>query len=128
MREHVISALLGQVQVERDGYSINRSAMKECVEVYTTLINPKNGIKVYYEDLEPSLLNESQRFYATEAQKLLEACDAPEYLRRVSPFGTPRHNQLPTDQFTDRGAFNLRGRPGTSLPRGNHGAPPTENR
>jgi cullin 3 len=39
VREHVISALLGQVQVERDGYSINRSAMKECVEVYTTLIN-----------------------------------------------------------------------------------------
>lgn len=128
VREHVISALLGQVQVERDGYSINRSAMKECVEVYTTLINPKNGIKVYYEDLEPPFLNESQRFYATEAQKLLETCDAPEYLRRVNPFGTPCHNKLLIDQFTDRGAFNLRGRPGTSLPRGNHGAPPTENR
>jgi len=88
VREHVVNALLGQVQVERDGYSINRSAMKECVEVYTTLINPRNGVKVYYEDLEPSFLNESQRFYAAEAQKLLETCDAPEYLRRASPFGT----------------------------------------
>lgn len=87
VREHVISALLAQVQVERDGYSINRSAMKECVEVYTTLISPRNGVKVYYEDMEPSFLNESQRFYATEAQKLLETCDAPEYLRRASPFG-----------------------------------------
>jgi hypothetical protein len=128
VREHVISALLGQVQVERDGYSINRSAMKECVEVYTTLINPRNGVKVYYEDLEPSFLNESQRFYAAEAQKLLEACDAPEYLRRASPFGTPCYKKLLTVWFTDRGAFNLRGRPGTSLPRSDHRAPPTEDR
>jgi cullin 3 len=86
VREHVISALLGQVQVERDGYSINRSAMKECVEIYSTLIAPGHSVKVYYEDLEPSFLNESQRFYAAEAQKLLETCDAPEYLRRASPF------------------------------------------
>lgn len=128
VQEHVIGALLGQIQVERDGYSINRSAMKECVEVYTTLINPRNGIKVYYEDLEPSFLNESQRFYATEAQKLLETCDAPEYLRRVSPFGTPCHNELLIDRLTDRGASDLRGRPGTSLPRSNHRAPLTEDR
>jgi len=128
VREYVISALLGQVQVERDGYSINRSAMKECVEVYTTLINPRNGAKVYYEDLEPSFLNESQRFYASEAQKLLETCDAPEFLRRASPFGTSCHNRLLIDRFTDRGALNLGGRPGTSLPRGNHRAPSTEDR
>jgi hypothetical protein len=128
VRDHVISALLGQVQVERDGYSINRSAMKECVEVYTTLINSRNGTKVYHEDLEPSFLNESQRFYAAEAQKLLETCDAPEYLRRVRPFGTPCHNKLLIDRFTDRGAFDLRGRPRASLPLGNHRAPPTEDR
>jgi cullin 3 len=101
VREHVISALLGQVQVERDGHSINRSAMKECVEVYTTLINPRNGVKVYYEDLEPSFLNESQRFYAVEAQKLLETCDAPEYLRRASLFGIPFTNKLLIDRVID---------------------------
>ena len=128
VREHVISALLGQAQVERDGYSISRSAMEECVEVYTTIINPINGIKVYYEDLEPSFLNESQKFYAAEAQKLLETCDAPEYLRRVSPFGTPCHNKLLIDRLTDRGMSNLRGRPGTSLPRSNHRVPPTGDR
>lgn len=128
VREHVIGALLGQVQVERDGYSINRSAMKDCVEVYTTLIHPRNGTKVYYEDLEPSFLDESQRFYAAEAQKLLETCDAPEYLLRVSPFGTPCHKKLLIVRFTDRGTFNLGGRPGTPLPRSDHRAPPSEDR
>jgi hypothetical protein len=128
VREHVISALLGQVRVERDGYSINRSAMKECVEIYTTLINSKNGVKVYYEDLEPSFLNESQGFYATEAQKLLETCDAPEYLRRASPLSTMCYKTLLTVQFTDRGALGLRGRPGTSLPGSDHRAPPAEDR
>jgi cullin 3 len=100
VREHVISALLGQVQAERDGHSINRSAMKECVEIYTTLVNPQTGVKVYYEDLEPSFPDELQRFYAAEAQKLLETCSGPEYLRWASPFDAPCYKALLTAQFT----------------------------
>ena len=96
--------------------------MKECVEIYTTLIYPRNGVKIYYEDLEPSFLNESQRFYAAEAQKLLETCDAREYLRRASFFSILCYEKLLIDWFADRGAFNFRGRPGTSLPCSDHGA------
>lgn len=123
VREHVTTALLGQVQVERDGYSINRSAMKECVEIYTTLINPRNGVKVYYEDLESSFLNESQRFYAAEAQKLLETCDAPEYLRRASHLSILCYRKLLIASFIDRGAFGFRGRSGTPLSRSDHRTP-----
>lgn len=82
IKEHLVTAILNQIQFERDGYVVNRSAIKGCVDVFITL-EDVNGLTVYKRDLEPSLLRESRAFYEAEGLKLLQSCDAPEYLRRV---------------------------------------------
>lgn len=63
---------------------INRSAVKECVDVLLQLRVDGEGSSVYKRDLEPAILRESESFYKGEADRLLESCDAPEYFRRVS--------------------------------------------
>ncbi|KDQ59266.1 hypothetical protein JAAARDRAFT_33992 [Jaapia argillacea MUCL 33604] len=83
IEEHLVSAILKLVQIERDGYVINRSAVKGCVDVFLQLNEDKDGPSVYKRDLEPSVLRESEVFYAAEGRKLLDSCDAPEYLRRA---------------------------------------------
>jgi cullin 3 len=82
IKEHLVTAILTQIQFERDGYVVNRSATKGCVDVFLTL-EDSSGLTVYKRDLEPALLRDSQTFYASEGLKLLRSCDAPEYLRRV---------------------------------------------
>lgn len=59
--------------------------MKECVDVLVQLAsNTDDKTSVYKQDLEPAILRESEKFYKAEGEELLETCDAPEYLRRVS--------------------------------------------
>lgn len=87
IRDHVIAAILKQIQFERDGYSINQSSVKGCVEVLRNLwVDDANNITVYQHYLEPTFLRESEAFYKTEGLKLLDSCDAPEFLARVSLF------------------------------------------
>lgn len=83
IREHIISAVLNQIQTERDGYVINRSAVKGCVDVLLQLYDERADVSVYKRDLEPVILRESEAFYQNEGEHLLETCDVPEYLRRV---------------------------------------------
>jgi len=82
IKEHLESAILNLIRVERDGYMISRSSVKGCVQVLLHL-SADDGISVYKRDLEPALLKESDEFYKAEAETLLKTCDAPEYLRRV---------------------------------------------
>ncbi|KAJ7227159.1 Cullin-domain-containing protein [Mycena pura] len=82
IKEHLVAAILNQIHFERDGFVVNRSAIKGCVDVFLTLVDA-NGMTVYKRDLEPALLLESQSFYESEGLKLLQSCDASEYLRRV---------------------------------------------
>lgn len=83
IKEHIISAVLEEIRTERDGFVINRSAVKGCVDVFLQLSDGPSGESVYKRDLEPAILRESQVFYKAEGLKLLETCDAPEYLNRV---------------------------------------------
>ncbi|CDO78180.1 hypothetical protein BN946_scf184797.g6 [Trametes cinnabarina] len=85
IEDHVIAAILTLIQVERDGYTINRSSVKGCVDVFIQLTDPdsRDAISLYRRDVEPAVLRESETFYRQEGEKLLETCDAPEYLRRV---------------------------------------------
>ncbi|KAH7913225.1 Cullin [Hygrophoropsis aurantiaca] len=83
IRDHVVSAILGLIQIERDGYVINRSSVKECVDVFLQLNVDNDDKTVYKRDLEPAVLQASEIFYSAEGQRLLESCDAPEYLQRV---------------------------------------------
>ncbi|KIM33200.1 hypothetical protein M408DRAFT_325999 [Serendipita vermifera MAFF 305830] len=82
VQEQVVDAILGQIQVERDGYTINQTAVKECVEIYLQL-EDQSAKQVYFTDIEPVFLAETRKFYVAEAEKLLQTCDAAEYLRRV---------------------------------------------
>ncbi|KAF9036196.1 Cullin-domain-containing protein [Panaeolus papilionaceus] len=81
IKEHVISAILNQVQRERDHSSINRSAVKGCVDIFVRLEPDNSGIPVYKRDLEPALLAETEKFYKREGELLVNSCDAPEFLR-----------------------------------------------
>ncbi|KAG9315306.1 Cullin [Chiua virens] len=83
IQDHVVSAVLTLIQIERDGYVISRSAVKEGVDVLLQLIVDQDGKTVYKRDLEPAILSASETFYKAEAQRLVSTCDAPEYLRRA---------------------------------------------
>ena len=77
--------MLIQLQTERNGLTINRSAVKGCVDVLMQLNESSDTVDMYKKLVEPDLLRESETFYKAEGQRLLETCDAPEYLRRVGP-------------------------------------------
>jgi cullin 3 len=90
IQDHVTSAILSLIQIERDGYVISRSVVKECVDVLLQLSVDHDAKTVYKRDLEPAVLTASEAFYSAEGKRLLETCDAPEYLRRVCVLSTQR--------------------------------------
>jgi len=81
IKDNLVMAILDQIQCERDGYPINQSAVKGCVDVFLRL-EMDHGT-VYKLELEPLFLKESERFYQEEASHLLNTCDCMTYLRRV---------------------------------------------
>ncbi|KAG8916522.1 Cullin-3, partial [Tulasnella sp. 417] len=85
IRAHLITTLLTQIQIERDGYTVNRSAVKGCVEVLLELRDRRDSsvVSVYEKDFEPVFLNESEAFYKSEANRLLDSCNAMQYLKKV---------------------------------------------
>jgi cullin 3 len=82
---HLIATLLSQVQLERDGETITRSTVRECVDILLRLTVPERegGKNVYLTDFEPEFLKRSAEFYRLEAVEFLETGDAPQYLRNV---------------------------------------------
>ena len=82
-RDHLIKAILNQIRFEREGYMINRSAVKGSVEVFTSLYTDNDKATLYEEYLEPAILEESRAYYKAEGAKLLQLCDASAFLRRV---------------------------------------------
>ncbi|KAF9791108.1 Cullin-domain-containing protein [Thelephora terrestris] len=80
---HLIDAVLDEVRVERDGFAINQSAVRGCVEVLSLLRGDRAAQPVYLEKLKPPLLEETRRFYETEGKRRLESFSAPEYLAYV---------------------------------------------
>lgn len=83
IKEHIVSAILNQVEIDRGGHAISRSTVKSCVDVLLQLHEGPLGETVYKRDAEPAILKDSETFYTEEAENLLRTCDAPEYLRRV---------------------------------------------
>ncbi|KAH9002894.1 Cullin-domain-containing protein [Lactarius hatsudake] len=83
IKDHVITAILSLLRIERDGFVINRSAVTNCVDALLQLSDHLDGITVYTRYLEPEILRLSDAYYKAEAERLLETCDTPEYLRRA---------------------------------------------
>lgn len=81
---HLMGTLLSQVQLERDGQSIQRSTVRDCVDILLRLDNPMTpGHTVYVTDFEPEFLRRSSEFYRLESIAQLDTGDAPSYLRNV---------------------------------------------
>lgn len=83
IQDHLVKAILKQIQFERDGFGINRSPVKGCVDIFLNLEIDDTGVTIYKRDLEPAVLRESEAFYKVEGETLLETCNAPEFLRKV---------------------------------------------
>lgn len=81
---HIISAILNQIEAEREGYAINRSAVKSCVDVLLQLQEGYDGPNVYQSSVEPEIIRSSRVYYTREGDALLDSCDAPEYLKKAS--------------------------------------------
>jgi len=81
---HLVDAVLDEVRVERDGFAIDQSAVRGCVDVLSLLQENSQSLTVYQEKLEPPLLDESRRYYEAEGKQKLEFTSAPEYLTHVS--------------------------------------------
>ena len=83
---HLIATLLSQVQLERDGETITRSTIRDCVDILLRLSASSidGSPNIYLEDFEPEFLRRSAEFYKLEAMNMLENGDAAFYLRNVS--------------------------------------------
>ncbi|MCO5573491.1 hypothetical protein L7F22_027262 [Adiantum nelumboides] len=86
---HLYTALLTQIQLEREGSVINRSALKSNIDMLLSLSYPERGVEekawdtVYKREFEPAFFATSEEFYKAEAQRLLDGHDAAQYLRHV---------------------------------------------
>ena len=85
VKEHIVDAILNQIEMEREGFAINRSAVKSSVEVLLTLEDESEAgnVSVYARDIEAAVLKASRAFYSEEGERLLGTCDSPEFLRKV---------------------------------------------
>lgn len=86
IHQHLIATLLSQVLLERNGETIQRSTVRECIDILLRLQAPgmEEGKTVYSTDFEPIFLDRSSEYYKAEAADLLERGDAAAYLRNVS--------------------------------------------
>ncbi|KAF8632266.1 hypothetical protein AX15_002011 [Amanita polypyramis BW_CC] len=83
IRDHLVRAILNQIHFEREGYVINRSAVKGAVEVFTSLNTEDGKSNLYEVYLEPAILSESEAYYKMEGTRLLQLCDASEFVGQV---------------------------------------------
>ncbi|KAG0193393.1 Cullin-3 [Apophysomyces sp. BC1034] len=83
IQSQLISAMLNQIQLERQGDLVDRSAIKSAVAMLVELTDPSCGESVYVVDFESSFLEKSKVFYQLESQKLTTAYDASEFMRKV---------------------------------------------
>ncbi|KIM39866.1 hypothetical protein M413DRAFT_19621 [Hebeloma cylindrosporum] len=83
IKDHIIDAILSQVQHERDGQVIHRSTVKACTDVFLTLERDKAGTTVYKCDFEPIFLKKSETFFSKEGKELVASLNTPEFLRVV---------------------------------------------
>lgn len=89
LHDQLISTLLSQIRLEREGEVINRSAVRDVVQILLHLSDKPGGASVYELDFEAGFLAWTASFYKDEGERLVEDLSAGEYLRRVSPLARP---------------------------------------
>ncbi|KAK4517733.1 ATP synthase d subunit [Mucor velutinosus] len=83
IQQHLISAMLTQIQLERNGDVIDRSAIQSAVSMLVELTDPDTKLTVYAVDFEATYLDTTTSYYQIESQKLVSSYDAPEFMRKV---------------------------------------------
>lgn len=90
IRLHLYHTLLTQIQLERQGSVINRSAIKSNIDMLSALTMDQRYFggsskprTVYQAEFERVFLDVSTQFYNGEATRLLDARDAGSYLKYV---------------------------------------------
>ncbi|CDZ97609.1 Cullins [Phaffia rhodozyma] len=85
----LISTLLSQIRLERDGEVINRSAVRDVMLILVELRSSigargaSSGKSVYEADFEHGFLEWTAVYYKAEGERLVEECEAGIYLRKV---------------------------------------------
>ncbi|KAG0150085.1 hypothetical protein CROQUDRAFT_652767 [Cronartium quercuum f. sp. fusiforme G11] len=98
---YLINAIITLITSERLGDTINTSVLRSATEMMSDLMNHSIDIikrvddkdggygggpvgeSIYASDFEPLFLAESRAFYRNESNRLLNDCDASEYLKKV---------------------------------------------
>jgi cullin 3 len=75
--------MLIQIQLERNGDVIDRSAIQSAVSMLVELTDPDTKLTVYAIDFEAIYLETTTSYYQIESQKLVSSYDAPEFMRKV---------------------------------------------
>ncbi|KAJ3349956.1 Cullin-3 [Entophlyctis luteolus] len=88
----LVETLLNQILLEREGELIDKSAIKSVTSMLLNLSAPDarstgstsvSTLTTYEGEFEKYFLETSRQFYKLEATKLLETCDAKDFLLRV---------------------------------------------
>ncbi|KAH7106342.1 Cullin-domain-containing protein [Auriculariales sp. MPI-PUGE-AT-0066] len=82
IQRHLVNSILNQIRVDREGYTIHQSIVKECVAVFLTLEDDL-GKAIYHKDLEQPFLGESRIYFKTEGESLTRTIGVAEYLHKV---------------------------------------------
>lgn len=81
---HIFSAVLDQIQAQRDGYPINESVVKVCVDMLQQLYTEgENGPSVDEQHLEPMILSVFEVFCKARKSMLPGSCNDPERVAQV---------------------------------------------
>lgn len=83
IHDQLISTLLSQIRLEREGEVINRSAVRDVVQILLNLSDRPGGPSVYELDFEAGFLAWTAVFYRDEGERLVEDMTAGDYLRRT---------------------------------------------
>jgi cullin 3 len=86
IRNHLLDVLLQQIKLERENEIVDRSNVKASIDMLLELTDASTKDTVYATDFEGKFLSTSSEYYRVEGQMLVGACDAPEYMKKVSKF------------------------------------------
>ena len=81
LKKDVTNAVLFQINEERDKIPIDRSLLKNVVDLYVQM--GVGSIEVYEEDLEAPFLTSTKEYYARKADEWMAVDDSPSYLMKV---------------------------------------------
>uniref|UniRef100_A0A8C5GVD2 Cullin family profile domain-containing protein n=1 Tax=Gouania willdenowi TaxID=441366 RepID=A0A8C5GVD2_GOUWI len=77
VQKRTVEGLLEQIELERNGETIDRSLLR-------SLLGMLSDLQVYKDSFEERFLCETNRLYAAEGQRLMQDRDVPEYLHHVA--------------------------------------------